>query len=476
MVKKIVFLLFLYTLSVYSAVNYPYPQRMLYGHGTINTTVANASTTLKNKFTSFLSTHYEENSNKTMARIKFDNTQYTVSEGIAYGMIMMVYFSDNETSYQTHFDRLWAYYKNYRNGNGLMHWKINGFNSIDSYGAASDAEFDAALALVMAYYQFGDQTYLNDAKDLIARIRQYEINGNNNLHRPGDADGFETPRNPSYVSPAAFEIFKEIETSQASKWSQIISANYTLLKSNQNNSSAGLPSDWCNDNGSPNGSRTEGRTEFGYDASRAPWRWAWSNAWYGHADAKTLLNKLATWVNGKTPASIKGPIKLNGEFSGYSNSTFLGPLTSVLSYSSEYQTKMNTFWSSLIVKNDNLYFSKAMQILTGLLATGNMPNLKALSEGTCCADCCIPMPPPSTPIAKTPGTFGDAARVIANGISLQVNNGAVLEIFNLRGEAVKTLHLSDGIYSVPLGDLPKGLYIAKIKFGSERKVLRIPVN
>jgi endo-1,4-beta-D-glucanase Y len=264
MANKIIFLLVLCIFSAYSAVNYPYPQQKSYGSGTINTTVSDASTKLKSKFNSFLSTHYEENPAKTLARIKFDDTRYTVSEGIGYGMIMMVYFSDNTKNYKDEFDRLWAYYNNFLNANKLMHWKIDGFSSVNQQNAATDAEFDVAVALVMAHYQFGGQQYLTDAQSLISKIRQYEIDPNN-LHRPGD--GWNDKRNPSYVSPAAFEIFKEIETNQVAKWNDIISANYTLLKSNQNQSSVKLPSDWCNDNGTVNGPN-----EFGYDASRAPWR------------------------------------------------------------------------------------------------------------------------------------------------------------------------------------------------------------
>jgi len=464
MVNKIVFLLVLCAFSAYSAVNYPYPQQKSYGNGTINTTVSNASTNLKSKFTSFLSTHYEENQGKTLGRIKFDNTQQTVSEGIGYGMIMMVYFSDNSKSYKDEFDRLWAYYNNFLNGNKLMHWKINGFSNVAEMNAASDAEFDVALALVMAHYQFGDQKYLEDAKSLIAKIRQYEFDPNN-LHRPGD--NWNSKRNPSYVSPAAFEIFKEVETEQAAKWSDIITANYTLLKNNQNKSSVKLPSDWCNDDGSVNGAN-----EFGYDASRAPWRWAWANAWYGHADAKTLLGNLVSWVNNQIPANIKGPIQLNGTINGNQNSTFVGPLTNVLSYSSTYQSKMNDYWNTLIGLNDASYFNKAMQIITGLLATGNMPNLKALAET---------QPSSSsgggTPISMLPQIgLSNSAIAFKNGINLAVKSYAVVEVFGLKGNSMRKFSFADGVYSVSFSDLPKGLYVVKLSFGSERKILRIAVN
>ena len=362
----------------HSAVNFPYPQKKSYGNGTINVGDLNAaSTTLKSKFTSFLSTHYEPGtcSGKPCARIKWDETDKTVSEGIGYGMLMMVYFSDASTSYQDNFDRLWAYYQNFPNERGLMRWKTQGFSSYIEPNAASDAEFDVATALVMAHYQFGStssKNYLDTAKALIAKIRQHEISSNN-LHKPGDV--WDEVRNPSYISPAAFEIFREVEglsTSKA-KWQSVITANYTLLKANQN--SNGLFSDWCTDAGaaSDNKGSTNSPSGYSYDAARVPWRVAWANAWYNHADAKTILTKVNTYLNNREPNNT-----------GYAdNSTFVGPFTNALSTSSN-QTKMNTYWTKLMGFSGEAYYSKALQVITGLLATGNMPNLKALANDNCC--------------------------------------------------------------------------------------------
>jgi len=378
--QKILLPIFLCAIVAYSAVNFPYPQNRNYGNSTINTT--SSTTNLKTRFSSFLSRLYEEGTcnNKfkgPCARIKFDTESQTVSEGIGYGMIIMVYFSDNTTSYQSQFDKLWAYYQNWTNGNGLMNWKINGFSSVVESGGATDAEFDVALALVMAHYQFGStssKNYLDTAKALISKIRAYEISSNN-LHKPGDA--WDSERNPSYVSPAAFEIFKEVESSQSAKWQSVITANYTLLKNNQN-SSSGLFSDWCNDNGGVT------RGKYGYDAARVPWRIAWANAWYGHADAKTLLTNLYTkFLSSKNASDIKGAIEINGNISGNDkNSTFVGPFTNALSYSSQNQTKMNDYWGTLIGFTNEPYYSATLQLLTGLLASGNMPNLKALQPGS----------------------------------------------------------------------------------------------
>ena len=372
MLKKITVLLALATLFAYSAVNYPYPQNKSYGNSTINTTASNASTTLKSKFDDFYSRFYEEGNcsgTKDCARIKFDDGSKTVSEGIAYGMLMMVYFSDKTTSYQNQFDKLWKYYNKWKNPtSGLMSWKIEGFTRVDpsdkTYSnSASDAEFDTGVALVMAYYQFGDEKYLTDAKALIATIRQQEIDPNN-LHKPGAE--WNEERNPSYISPAAFEIFKQIEglSTAKSKWEAVITANYDLLTKNNSKASSGLFSDWCKDDGTPSSKGTN----YSYDAARVPWRLAWANAWFGHSTAKTLLGKV-----------------VSANKSGYdNNATFVGPFMNAYSVAASNQSEMNSRWNTLMGFSGASYYNTALQVLTGLLASGNMPNLKALKGDNCC--------------------------------------------------------------------------------------------
>lgn len=362
-----------------ATVNYPYPQEKSYGNSTVNGVYAvtsdAGSSKLLTHFQSFLTNYYVESGN--YARIKFTGTNenYTVSEGIGYAMLMSVYFSNSTTSYQSQFDKLWAYYQNWENSNGVMNWEINGFSSVVGSNGATDAEEDVALALCMAYYQFGDASYKTAAQTLIARIRQYEFDQSTYLHKPGDV--WDTYKNPSYVAPAAYEVFKSFDNSTF--WSNAITANYTLLKANQN-STTGLPSGWSDASGNPVGGNA-GYVAYDYDAVRAPWRWATANAWFGHSDAKTLLAKLGAWVNtNKTAATALGPMYVtdgSAYGSAYANAPFVGSLMCALTYSSSYQTKLNSFYTNILSKNNENYFNDALRILTALLASGNMPNLAA---------------------------------------------------------------------------------------------------
>ena len=358
-----------------ATVKFPYPQAHKYGNNTIIATNWNcngqtASSMLKTKFTEYLNTFYEESGN--YARIKFDNPTYTVSEGIGYGMIMMVYFSDNTTSYQGHFDKLWNYYQKYKNNNGFMHWKINGFNNVDQSNGATDADEDVAFALVLASYQFDDTKYRTAAANLIAAMRQHEFESNG-MHKPGDA--WNNVKNPSYVSPAAYEVFKSVDNGNSAFWGSAVSTNYTLLLGNAH-STTGIPTGWSNSNGNP----TNGNNSFiayDYDAARAPWRWSWSYAWYGHTQANTLVSRLASWVNSKSPGDLKINMNQDGTctLSGCeSNGTSVGSLSSTLIYNSSYQQKLNDNFTVLMSKNPGYYHS-SLRLLTGLLMTGNMQNL-----------------------------------------------------------------------------------------------------
>ena len=352
------------------------------GRGLIvtNTGVADS---LRLKFLRWKSQHYMEQG--TLARIKFDapNDNFTVSEGIGYGMLLMVYFSDNTTSHQPEFDKLWAYYKNFST-NGLMNWKVDGFSSVNQSGAATDAEMDVAAALVLAYNQFGQQSYLDDAKTLIAAIKSQELDANNRL-KPGS--NWDTDKNPSYVSPAAFNLFG-VATNDVATWNSVKTANYSLLSANQQ-ATTGLWSDWCNVGGTPTAGpspKSFGSDIFYFDAVRTPWRMAWAYKWNGDTQAKTMTDKMATWLMTKTnntPIGIQaGSNRSTGAWlETYKASAMTGGYLSAVSTGTSvaYQNYLNSGFNGMmrlgLAPNYEKYFSATLQLLYGLLLAGLFPDL-----------------------------------------------------------------------------------------------------
>ena len=103
--------------------------------------------------------------------IRPENGNDTVSEGIAYGMLLSAYADDQPT-----FDKLWQYSQKWPDGNGLMNWYINAAGTqVLGTGAASDADEDMAYALIAADARWSGRgslttNYIELAKTLIGKI------------------------------------------------------------------------------------------------------------------------------------------------------------------------------------------------------------------------------------------------------------------------------------------------------------------
>ena len=80
------------------------------------------------------------------------------------------------------------------------------------------------------------------------------------------------------------------------------------------------------------------------------------------------------------------------------------------------------------------------------------------------------------PIRLTQIAGFNQATQIHNGINLQATNDARVEIFSLKGNTVSRQNFGSGVYNVALGHLPKGMYIVKVSFGSEKRILRVAVR
>jgi formylglycine-generating enzyme required for sulfatase activity len=62
-----------------------------------------------------------------------------------------------------------------------------------------------------------------------------------------------------------------------------------------------------------------------------------------------------------------------------------------------------------------------------------------------------------------------------NGVNLQVMSGATVEIYGISGNLVSRQNYASGMHFVSLAHLSKGMYVVKVRFGSNVKVLRVPV-
>lgn len=399
--------------SVVAAPKFPFPQNQAYPYGL----------TFKGAETSKIQQHFKtwkkawyteagqfyamyggasENANQRMpsgtARVISPNAkvELTVSEGIGYGMLLMVYMSDAQNDYQSEFDKLWKYWKCYGkglNGNGCNSWSGQGMDwQVDNYtgsiggGTASDAEFDAAVALIMAYKQWGNSSYLEDAKKLINWTKSNDMQSDGSV-RPGS--NWNDAFNPSYSHVGAFKLFQEV-TNDAF-WNTAATTTLNHLRLCQDKTT-GLMPDWCDWN-SHKGTTTNaavgtGGGTFGDDAARTPWRIAQAYHWYGLPVAKEANEALFNWLYNST-YGYAGMILPGYNLDGTSNagifvsSTYSGGLGLAMTSVDDDKHYLETVYYSLINtdgkdsvragKGEN-YFAATLNILYLLTLTGNMPN------------------------------------------------------------------------------------------------------
>ena len=386
-----------------AAPNYPFPNNYAYPYGGIYTG-SDVQTKIQALYTTWLSKYYEESG--TEARIKFvqagESGVNSVSEGIAYGMLIMVYMDNATNNTQSKFDKLWNYYKNNTNkstNHGVMNWKVKGFThqvadpvSGNSNGA-TDADIDAAQALLMAYKQWGNSSYLDDAQTLIQNLWTYEVNSNKQL-KPGDM--FDDYKNPCYFITNAMKLFDQVKGLQgwtnSWDWTTVANNCYTLM-SKVANASTGLIPDWCYENGTLLTGIKDSKFEsiFGYDAVRIPWRMAHAYAWYGDTQAKSIASKITTWAKGKYPSPndiVDGyfldgrPGDGTGAFSGSlsswgtsKNACFKGGLSIGSMVDPSFASYMSDCWQyGSATDVYGAYYTHTTQLLFMLCLTGNMPN------------------------------------------------------------------------------------------------------
>ena len=239
--------------------------------------------------------------------IDYSQDSITTSEGQSYALLRAVWVGDKPT-----FDLVWKFTKNdlqHTSGDHLFSWRWGKLPN-GSYGAlpnggsnsATDADEDIALALILAGHRWGDETYINEAEQIIPDIWKYEtavavgkryvIAGN------WAASSNELDIDPSYFAPYEYRIFAKIDTQD--DWNSLIAPGYQLLTDSGNAAfntghGVGLPPDWLTlqkDNGTIKvASIPNADSNYSFDAMRVPFRIALYYMWNKDPVAKDYLVK-----------------------------------------------------------------------------------------------------------------------------------------------------------------------------------------
>lgn len=393
--------------------NYPFPmneQGYSYPFGISASNPSNS--TIQSKFVAWEKAMYTENSDKTLARIKYDDGTSTVSEGIAYGMLIYVYMANaTNTQCQDHFDKLYAYYKKWADGNGLMNWKITGFDGIASGGnnGATDADLDVALALCMAAKQWESSSkyvYADEAEKLLKIIYDRETFNKNNmrLFKPGDS--WDNVGNPCYFTVASVGAFMQTQEKlgfiTTRNWSTVYKDSHTYLEKTQRGGVWPNWSDWSYNPTSrswiSDADEKSKEMDFGWDACRVPWRIAWDYVWFGNESSKNMMAKTIElldtkgWQNSPNSVGFMTGLTENNGYSSiklrssesYSagNVAWTGSVGCAFMVDETRQDNLDKYYSQNCGKTGGAYYAQTLQVLYMLTMSGNAANFFDCDAGS----------------------------------------------------------------------------------------------
>jgi hypothetical protein len=190
--------------------------------------------------------------------VRRDQGGDTVSEGQAYAMLLAAAIGD-----ERRFDLAWTWARDHlRRPDGLLAWHWDDGQVVDGE-PASDADLDAARALLLAARRFGRPSLGEEGRRLGDAIRRNEAVGD--LVVAGPWARAEAVVNPSYLSPRAFD---------ALGWRGASASARRALEGLKEP----LPPDWARLEGhalTPTGPPgSDEPAVYGYDAARLPLRLA----------------------------------------------------------------------------------------------------------------------------------------------------------------------------------------------------------
>jgi endo-1,4-beta-D-glucanase Y len=236
----------------------------------------------------------------------------TVGEGQAYGMLIAVAIGDEQR-----FDKIWSWAKdNIQRPDGLLSflWKDG---KVADPEAASDADVDAARALLVASCRFKKPAYKQEALDLGKAILDNEtasFQGSPVLVAGPWARKDPITVNPSYFSPATFAALGE--ATGDGRWGSLSASARSVTDILMPNEGS-LPPDWASvQKGKPVPISAPGQTtgpgRFGFDAARTLVRMAEDPDPAG----RRIAAKAWPAFDGKDPAQIPVEHDLNGQPAG----------------------------------------------------------------------------------------------------------------------------------------------------------------
>jgi endo-1,4-beta-D-glucanase Y len=345
----------------------PFAQNAGYGFGFRpgNVSAADAET----QYQLFKQRYVKADCGAGLLRVEFtEPLGSTVSEGMGYGMLLAAYHGD-----KSDFDQLFAFVKKNWDGNQLMGWKVTCAGPITGVGgqnAATDAELDIALSLVVAANQWGG-AYRDEAKGYAGRMKanlwQHCAESRRFVQRPGDTFGGCDFGNTSYWMPGYYRVFKELTGDEF--WDQAVAGAYAQIFANRH-PQTGLLSNEADQFGAV----AKGYPMVDYNGARTPWRIGTDYIWNGTAEAKDVADKMTNWAASRGISEIPDGFGMDGRPAPGHSWTRSNPFTGAWAAAAmtHSQARVDSFSAWFKGCNaDDGYYGTALRTLYMFTLSGN---------------------------------------------------------------------------------------------------------
>jgi endo-1,4-beta-D-glucanase Y len=399
--KQILPLLFISLFGNYTlfAQQKPFPQHVKYYEGVIEpnrVSQLQLDKTVEQFYIQWKARFVKTEPGKAESYIWFEDKdgKQCVSEGQGYGMVIVALMAGYDTAAKTTFDNLFRYYKAHPSDRGshLMAWAQH-INSKDiDKTSATDGDVDIAYSLLLANTQWGSNgaiNYLQEAKNMIADIMQYEINHVtwsvllSNAIEHDSKDYFDT-RSSDFM-PANFKAFAN--STDDNRWNKVLDNSYKLFAEMQDKYSpdAGLVPDFIvhiNKTAKPAPrhyleSAYDGY--YNYNACRVPWRVAMDYLVTGDIRSKIFVQKINRWIRETTKNdtyNLSAGYTLEGhDIHGryFEALSFITPFAVSAMVDESNQQWLNKVWdySVQFKLKDFDYYDNTIKLLNMVIISGN---------------------------------------------------------------------------------------------------------
>jgi cellulose synthase/poly-beta-1,6-N-acetylglucosamine synthase-like glycosyltransferase/endo-1,4-beta-D-glucanase Y len=215
-----------------------------------------------------------------------DEGDVTTSEGQGYAMLRAVWSNDRPT-----FDAVWRWTRDHlqTRPDKLLSWKWK--DAVLDANAATDADVDVALALVLASRRFGDERYGREALALLDDVWNLETVEAGGRRWPTGGNWAPGERYPTihvgYLAPNAYEVFAAVDARHP--WKELVRSAYDLLHWVYFEEGLRLPPEkvWVDRSTGRlllEHPETRARASFGYDAVPLFFRVALDAAWFSRGE------------------------------------------------------------------------------------------------------------------------------------------------------------------------------------------------